>query len=119
MNGWRMEPAGLQQAVGSASEGVNSVASAIVGSDGGLSTTLGEECVEVLARSTGFDGIVMEAVSGLLTDQLTNRVSTALGQYTTALESTVQAAEAIRAGDQLQASDIAASMTSSDAGSLL
>lgn len=110
MIGWGIEPIRLQQALNSASEGANTVASAIASSDGALSPALGEQCVDVLSKSTGFDGVVMEAVAGLLTDQLTNRVSTALGQYSTALESTTLAAQAIDAGDHTQATDIAAAM---------
>lgn len=92
------------------------MASAVASSDGTLSPALGEQCVDVLSRSTGFDGVVMESVSGFLTDQLTNRVSTALGQYSTALESTALAAEAIRAGDETQATEIATSMSSTGMG---
>lgn len=110
MNGWRIEPVELQNALTSASEGVNTIASTVASSDGSLSPALGEQGVDVLARSTGFDGIVMEAVAGLMTDQLTNRVAGALAQYSTALESTALAAEAIRAGDEEQATQIATSM---------
>ncbi|WP_084128048.1 DUF6507 family protein [Demequina sp. NBRC 110055] len=117
MTGWHVQPQALQSTVESTSTLVGDLAGLFVASDGGLSTALGEDCVDVLAESTGFDGVVMEAVSGLLTDQLTNRVSPAIGAYQTALSSTVQAANLVMAGDEEQAGIIRqAAADSTDVG---
>lgn len=102
MNGWGLERPTLHSSVNTAAEQVSDLTSLFVTPGGAMSPEFGEKCVDLLAESTGFDGVVMEAVSGLLTDQLTNRVTGALEQYATAINSTMEAENAVAWGDQEQ-----------------
>lgn len=117
MTGFAVDPAILQASLENTAEKARSLSDLLFAKGGGLSSSFGEQCVDLLAGSTGLDGVVMESVEGLLEEQLGGRVQSAMSQYSTALESTALAANAILAGADQQAIDIATSMSGSGFGS--
>ncbi len=109
-----MEPQGLSGALSGTQENLGDLQGLFFGSDGGLASGFNDDVVEGLADSTGFDGVVYEAVAGLLTDQLDNRVGPALTKYGAALTAAVGAANAVLAGEEHNAADIIAAMSQVD-----